>query len=99
MKRILLAIVAVMALFAFTACAPTIDSAVEKVVKASMKVEKVADEGGSKEDFDKAIKSYEEALKELDQFDKKELSVAQMEEIAQSGIRVTKASVKSVLPF
>lgn len=99
MKKILLAFVAVLTMFAFTACAPSVDRAVDKVVKTSIKVEKVAEEKGSKADFDEAVKEYEEALKALDQFDKKEYSVEQMEQIAESALRVTKAGVSYVLPF
>ena len=95
----LLAFVAVMTMFAFTACAPSVDRSVDKVVKASMKVEKVVENDGSQADFDKAVKEYEAAVKELEQFDKKEFTVEQMEQIAQSGLRVTKAGVKNILPF
>lgn len=97
MKKVLLAFVAGIAMLAFTACAPSVDSAVDKVVKTSMKVEKVVDEGGSKAEFEEAAKEYEEAMKALEQFDKKEFSIEQMEQIAQSGIRVTKAGVKNAL--
>ncbi|MBR8703193.1 hypothetical protein [Porphyromonas levii] len=99
MKKMMLAFVATMTMFAFTACTATPEGAVDKVVKASMKVEKIAEEKGDQADFDKAVDEYKKAVEGLKKFDEKEYTVEQMEEIAKSGLRVAKAGVQQALPF